>query len=370
MCDEFKPTNTMASVSFDVLKMDGIDDPLINVNKLATMDLEESYFNLAVNFIKEMNNEITANKIILYKSISEANTDTLLLESFSDYFSKVSAIIDKFIKFIKSLVAKFITAINSLISSDKYLIKHKKDFSKFKTADEFDIYGYEYTFSPNIPIANANAHFTTDYLFGDVVKTVGNVISIDPLKSALESINLEDICNDFRANVIGKQSPISASEFAEELFRVYRNDEMDTTLLEITSTEVHKSLDRVEQFKKSISSIEHDQKRIEKDYELIKKNVKDITKRNGDLNKSALLKSLPTGVDIDAGSDGLISSELMIQLDRYTQAKADQITEFSNIHILAFSAKLDAMKEAFKQDKAILYKALQQIQRTSSKRQD
>ena len=38
--DGFIPTNTMGNTAFDVLRMDGIDDPLINVNKLGTLDLD------------------------------------------------------------------------------------------------------------------------------------------------------------------------------------------------------------------------------------------------------------------------------------------------------------------------------------------
>ena len=64
--DRFKPTNTLANTSFDVLTMDGIDDPLINVNKLGTLDLEESYFATAVAFVNETNREIVETKQNLY----------------------------------------------------------------------------------------------------------------------------------------------------------------------------------------------------------------------------------------------------------------------------------------------------------------
>ena len=66
------PTNTMATTSFDVLTMDGIDDPLISINKLATLDLDECYFATAVKFVNETNRNIVQAKESLYKSISEA----------------------------------------------------------------------------------------------------------------------------------------------------------------------------------------------------------------------------------------------------------------------------------------------------------
>ena len=65
-----------------------------------------------------------------------------------------------------------------------------------------------------------------------------------------------------------------------------------------------------------------------------------------------------------------MSGDLMYKLDLYTKAKVDQITEFSNIHTLAFSAKLDALKESYKQDRALLYTALLKIQRTDNARKE
>ena len=93
--DGFTPTNTMANTAFDVLTMDGIDDPLINVNNLGTLDLDESYFAAAVAFVNETNREMMENKQNLYRSISEATTQFVILESFSDFFSKIADIINK-----------------------------------------------------------------------------------------------------------------------------------------------------------------------------------------------------------------------------------------------------------------------------------
>ena len=60
----------------------------------------------------------------------------------------------------------------------------------------------------------------------------------------------------------------------------------------------------------------------------------------------------------------------MVKLDSYVKIKIDQIQEYSNIHTLAFAAKLDAMKECAKQDRNTLYTALSRIQRTDNRRKD
>ena len=368
----FKPTNTMASTSFDILTMEGIDDPLINVNTLATLDLEESYFVSALNFINETNKEIINSKEVLYKSISEATEQYVVLESFSDFFSKINDIINKFIKFIKSLAARFLTHMNKIIKSDKYINAHKKDFKNFKSTDEFTMNGYTYTFNSSIPVANASLEFNKN-LFEDLYTyTNNNKLSADGVSSAISAIDLTELCDKFRGEVLGLDYTVSVGEFDTELFKIFRNGDMDTSELTIGSFEVSAALDRFTSFSTAKKQIENDQKRIEDDYENVKKQVRELTKRNGDLNMSAFLNRLPDSMrDIKTANRGItMSSDLMYKLDVYTKAKVDQITEYSNIHTLAFSAKLDALKESYKQDRALLYTALLKIQRTDNARKE
>lgn len=377
--DGFIPTNTMSNTAFDVLRMDGIDDPLINVNKLGTLDLDESYFATAVSFIKEANNDLVESKQNLYKSISEATTQFVVLESFSDFFSRVNDIINKFIKFIKSLAQRFLTHINKLINSDKYINSHKKDFKDFKDTDKFTINGYNYTFNPNIPMAAASVSFNRS-LFEDLYDKSGSIdLSPNGVNTSINKIDIESSCDEFRGSVLGQSTPISVSEFDTELFKIYRDNSIDTEEIEVDSLEVSKALNRFTSFSDNKKQITNDQSKIERDYEQVKKQVKDITRRNGDLNLSAFIDRLPQDMqgnvkkskDSTDNQQGFsMSADLMYKLDLYTKAKVDQITEFSNIHTLAFSAKLDALKESYKQDRALLYTALLKIQRTDNARKE
>ena len=377
--DGFIPTNTMSNTAFDVLRMDGIDDPLINVNKLGTLDLDESYFATAVSFIKEANNDLMESKQNLYKSISEATTQFVVLESFSDFFSKVNDIINKFIKFIKSLTQRFLTHINKLINSDKYINSHKKDFKDFRDTDKFTINGYNYTFNPNIPMAAASVSFNRS-LFEDLYDKSGSIdLSPNGVNTSINKIDIEGSCDEFRGSVLGQSTPISVGEFDTELFKIYRDNSIDTEEIEVDSLEVSKALNRFTSFSDNKKQITNDQSKIERDYEQVKKQVKDITRRNGDLNLSAVIDRLPQEMrgNIKKSKDSTdnqqgfsMSADLMYKLDLYTKAKVDQITEFSNIHTLAFSAKLDALKESYKQDRALLYTALLKIQRTDNARKE
>lgn len=369
------PTNTMSTTSFDVLTMDGIDDPLISINKLATLDLDECYFATAVNFIKEANQNIVDAKKDLYKSISEATDQYVVLESFSDFFSKINDIINKFIQFIKSLVARFITHIQKLIKSDKYINSHKKEFDKFKDTDKFTMNGYTYTFDPNIPAAAASVNFNKD-LFEDLYNSSKDFdFSVEGINAAIANMNNNEVYDEFRGNVLQKDYDISIGEWDTELFKVFRNDDLDTSEIEVDSTLVHKTLNRFATFNSYKKQVEADQKRIQNDYENVKKQVKEIVRGNGNLNMSAFIERMPQDMKANIKrnnytNQGIITGDLMYKLDLYTKIKVDQITEFSNIHTLAFSAKLDALKESYKQDRALLYTALLKVQRTDNARKE
>lgn len=371
---DLKPTNTLAMASLDALKNEGLEDPKINSNisKLATLDLDESYMIKTINFINESNREFTDSKITLYKALSEsAGEQGVILESFSDFFSKVKDIIDKFLAFMKSLFSRFITQLMSMVNSDKYIKKHKDDLRSFGAGDEFDIDGYNFTFSPGIPKVEPMMGFDSD-LFKDLYNaTVDGKINSTKMKSANSSISYTDSYDQFRASVIGKDgTSIYAEDFAEELFKVFRDDDMSTSDITIDSSKVNESLRRFTDYKKTKSIVEKDNKEIQKKYDDLKKQVKEITKRNGDLEKTVFdTRMANSNITLDDSLSGTtIPGDLLTQIDVYTKKKVDQIQEVSNIHALAFSAKLDALKCCYKQDRAILYTALSKVQRTDAKR--
>ena len=56
-----------------------------------------------------------------------------------------------------------------------------------------------------------------------------------------------------------------------------------------------------------------------------------------------------------------ITNLIYNKIDMYMKAKVSQVQQMSSIHTMAFSAKLQAAKDNFVQNKAILYKALAKI---------
>lgn len=379
----FTPSNTMGSVTFDVLNYDGIEDPLIDTNRLATLDLEECYFKSAVDFIAESNKEFTNSKITLYNKILETTSTTVIHESFSDFFVKVKEIINKFLKFIKSLFQRFLTQLARIIGSDKYLEKHKKDFDKFKDGDKFKIDGYKYTFSDNIPVPDALVQYNFDLFdhlldFKDDTPT-NKMITVENISKARTDLSdrLTDYYNDFRGRVLGKEDQkIYEVDYSDALFKVFRDDSTTTEIIDIDRSTIRLVIDRYFKFNKMQEYTNKQYKAIESAYKKVEEQIKDLVKRNGDLSYKVFVDRLPTGSDTrisytaDKNNDTgvAMASDVLTQLDMYVKVKTEQIQECSNIHTLAFAAKLDALKECAKQDKETLYKALSRVQRTDAKR--
>ena len=371
--DYFSPTNTMASTPFDVLKIDGIEDPLININKLATIDLEESYFQEAVNFVNEQNKELTDAKLVLYKSISEASTDTVILESFSEFFDKVKEVIDKFLKFIKRLFDRFLATLSKLIQSDKFIKKNKDTILKFNSDCEFDMTGYEFTFDRGVPVPEAILDITND-MFKDIATPTSGELSAEYVRSLNDRMSYDDdwYC-EFRGRVLRKDGEsIESGDFQEELFRIFRNDSLESDTFIVDSSMVNESYRRFVNYNDAKKATKKEQADIERSYNKLKDDIKKLSSKN-QINTGALFNMINGNPDniktidgkaLDANALGVaVSGELSIAFDIFVKNKVDQVQHCSDIHVLAYGAKLDAMQACFKQDKALLYAAYNMVKK-------
>ena len=71
---------------------------------------------------------------------------------------------------------------------------------------------------------------------------------------------------------------------------------------------------------------------------------------------------------LDTKNFSVTSSDDIVAMDNFVKAKVNQLQEMSNIHALAFAAKLDALRDCYRQDKTVLFKALSRVQ--SNKKED
>ena len=389
----------------------------IDIDNIGYMDTElknQSFVQEGYDFILEIGRDyMCAEKTFYTEVLGSYGDDEIITESFDGFFNKIKEIINKFIDWIKKVFKQFVVKINSLFKSEKYIKKNQKLLNKFDSQDEFEYKGYEFTNieTSNIPMANAYEVFSKNNFNDGFVKSLtgDKNINWNSYKTTVNNIDIEDdatsttrdtntttlnnnldimtnelndhdeLLDKFRADVIAKKdNKIDSSDFANELFMVFRNGEDTPSDITIDSTYVMEAYRRFDKYKDVVKAIEKNQKQIIKDYEALEKYLDKFIKLNKEGKKNTISADLSSSNDFVSKEISYIGgnelNDLQVfntstydKLRNYYKSWATIINQMCTIHTQAFSAKLEAAKDCFKQDKAILYKALQKIVKRSNK---
>lgn len=317
----------------------------------------ESYISSVFTYLTEMYNEYREADKEFYRSLYEANSMVAINESFADFFSKIKDVLNKFLKYIKSLFDRFNTTLHRMIGSDKYLLKNEETLNKFNTDCEFEYDGYTFTISELIPELDTHVNF--EGLLDIDWKSIGKndkdnkkLIKgkLDELKNALEN----DYYDDVRAGVLGLKDPIRESDYTDELFKIFRDGDNNSHIFTVTSSVVRTSYTGLKDYKNIESNVKNKKREIEDKYKKIQNRV--------DKMINVTLKDKRYQVSVDGYNDDLdLDNETMQQLNLYVKLVTEQVIKMTTIHSLAFSYKLDALKDKMMQDKKILYIAMNKV---------
>lgn len=342
---------------------------VLSTNTLNKSLMNESYFVTALNYISECKKEYRQYSKELYKNILECTDHDVINESFSEFTQKIKEVIQKFLKFIKSIYDRFMLSLNKMAQSDRYLDKNKGLLKNFSDKHEFTIKGYNYTFSDNIPLINARAAFDEDFIglnfdFDNAKNDKEIVAYINKQHGKLNGELSNYYYDKFRAEVIGKDPQdgysITQEEFADELFEVFREGTSTQEDITVTYGQVLDSLSFYEKYKTIKKSIEKTKDTLDKEYKSIEKSLDRLISKNANYDVKGSV-----AVAIDPEYNGQtsvqVSANAYAKLNVLIKAKITQVVEMSNIHAMAFSYKLDAITECYKQDKKIIYGALTQL---------
>lgn len=154
---------------------------------------------------------------------------------------------------------------------------------------------------------------------------------------------------------------ISASEYGIELFRLFRDGSDTKEEILADKSLIQTSLERFINYDSIEKSVKDTKNTIEKQYEEIKKFIKSSVQVKYGTNASIniLMQDNP-----EWEGSTKTSKEYLNYLNLFIKTKVNQIEQMSNIHTLAFGAKLDALKECYNQDRMILYSALNSMNKT------
>lgn len=385
--------SSSSNISIDISDIGYLDNELTN----------HSFVQEGYDFILEMGRDyMNAEKTFYSNILGSYGDDNIITESFSDFFGKIKDIIKKFIEWIKKIFKEFVLKMNALFSNEKYIKKHHKLLNKFESQDEFEYNGYNFTKIDDVTVpankalsafegTSAVGYLSTDnwYTDGSInisddnkkdVRAAQTTAYNTQLDTKLDELNngLDEFYETFRGTVINKQEKYDSSEYAEVLFKLFRDEDDTPSNITIDSSYVSAAYRRFENYKETIKSIEKTQKEIIKDYEALEKHLDKLIKMNTADNKLSIATSgnIHNNNEIDIltqGSEKSLNGKVLYdkstydKMNNYLKVQSSKVNQMCSIHTQAFTAKLEAAKDQFKQDKKILYKAIGQIIKRSNK---
>ena len=330
----------------------------INIEKI---NIQECYFTAALNYLEEMNKDISTSTKVLYKSILEAEGNAIIInESFSSFCESIKKIIQKFLEFLKRIAQKFILTMNKLVKSEKYITNHKDDIKKFGAEDTFkmDIYNFTHLVNDALPLLNPEDEWKQGQGFSAKDPTTSLLARTTTIYNDLKKELDGGWYDGFRGRVVGK-ALISSEDFADELFELFRDGSKTKSDTEFSYDGVIDSLNRFNEYNNSLKHVVDCKKNLEKGYTEIKKEIEGWAKAGTD-GKSGL-NIIVQGDNKYSEEYSTHKKEIDEQADLFIKVKVAQVDHMCKIHAMAFTAKLDAIKDCFCQDKAILYKALSKV---------
>lgn len=314
---------------------------------------DRSLFIESLNILMENNrtiNDILKRAHINLLITESSERDNVYLREFS-FSNMIKSIIDFFIDAIKTIFGKFKTLFHKIVYSDNTIDRYADKLKNMTGEFTVSFPRYIYTcFDEDTPSINLKSTFDNDY--NRLQEKLKNIADLkiktercERMRSLEADVKAEvnpAYYDTLRQNTIKKTYMISSHDFASELFNVFRDGGKETTS-KITPTEVTNTLNRFTNYKVLLKQVESAKSDTINAAKEIKRKIESIS----------LQKTNQYYIPYDTEEEVLFNKIL--------QTKSNQVNEACNIFTMAFSAKLDAIKEAAIQDKKVLFDAIRYI---------
>ena len=361
--------NSLFSSSLNILAEDDYIESNKSLKEMANID-NTCYFTEAIDYLNNKNNRYTKNSISLYESLYNSNNDnTVVLESFSEYFAKTSIILDETKDFINDKLENFIDNMEKRIEYNSSIKENKKQLEEFKSIEpmKFDDL-YIFTIDPSIPDTTVINRFC-DSVFDDLFKDSIMDCSIESIENYTKNIDIEKDYDAFRGAILLSGEPIIQSKFSMELYKIFRNGCATRDTVYIDNDFYKEILDRFFDFSSTKKELKESINATFNSFKGLEKKISDICKNNNGLTVGAFNKLMPgdmvhmdkisnTTTDIEGMT---MPADMLLQLDIYCKAKIDQLQKYTDFITMALMAKMDAYRDRFLQDRRVLLSVLSHI---------
>lgn len=328
-----------------------------------------------LSYLNNLNEDYTSSVKTFYKSLSESNGESCVIhETYAEFFTVIKNLIEKFLKFIKTLFDNFVTKLSQLVQGDRAILKNQDKLRNYSIP--FDTDGFNYSFDDMVPMIDAyeqiNIPLVNNHTGKININIKNNKVSTDATKQAIDSVYDKFIAHidrgyydSFRGKVLRHDGSILEKDYNNECFKKYRSNATSPVTIVVDSIYISTAIDRIKNYKSFINSVQKTKEKIEDDYKKIINNLSTLIKPNS-TEISSTLRNIEVTTDSGKPADIVISYDALMALNKYTKAVTRQIQEMMNIHSIAFTAKMTAIKDQYIQDRRILNRVLSKISNTTT----
>lgn len=338
-----------------IYSLSNYKDIMTNTNKSISNSvvIEDNLFSFGLECIEESDNELNdiLSKVVVKESLG------------SSFIDIIKTIIVSFIGLITKIFEKFKQFFLYLLRSDKSIDNYKSKLMKYD--DTFEIFDHElvyrtYTnFEADIPDPTLYLRFSEDYeesvgKLEKFAKSISKQELLSKIDSLTDDIDLDidgKYFSTLRSSILKTKEIVRAEEYPDKLYKIFRDGDSSTypapdyrrEKFKVTPIIVRSACKRFYEIKKMI-------KETEKQKDTLISTANSVVKKFEKLNPSVIYTNYNT-----------LDYDLANAFERYGRKKASQLSETCNICVMAFTAKLDALKEASAQDKKICFYAISRM---------
>lgn len=254
----------------------------------------------------------------------------------SSFLNKVKEFFKKLWEKVKGIFAKFIALINSYAQSDKDFVKKYRPILNKINPKDFSYKGFRFDVTAGNGVTKPDKARFPDMLLPEEIGKETNEKDLKDYKTKFEDDALETLLDNFRAHVLKASSGVDSSDFADELFELFRSGERKPEVIDdITSADIREALSVIENTKTS-------KKTAEDSLKAFKKEIESLIKQYDNAEKTAYKSS--DAIEVAKAGAYSVTSNLL--------------KEAMNINQLYLTAQLKAIKDYNRQCKSLCVKLI------------
>lgn len=341
--------------------------PLIETNQALNVRYEVDDFDISGSVLEMMYimdqahfKISTEHMMVTHMSMKDENME-ILEEGFKDFLKSAAQFFERIIKAFKDFMSKVFMYLQSYFGNfDKFMSKHKDKI--MQANPDFDIKGYTYTFSDNVPNLSPIEDLITDYNAG--LSGLNDRAREDVIKERDQYTN-ETYYSELRGKVLGNNKKIYRDEYLKDVHAIYRNGatgEADT--IHVDRAVLNDAASKYSTYKNMLKSCKRDRDKTIILLENLKAFFNKSVSNHFEDDKTVLyahrVSVRKDGHSLELGQhDSVEHSNATVNLyNTYYNFRWRQSKELSFMCVQAITEKVNALKACVKQYETTIRKSI------------